>query len=70
MKNRYIAFWSAGAFATKTGQDELRIVTGISEFSEKRGYDPDDIKAINELGIGEKWEDKHYGFYHMVIRIP
>lgn len=70
---RFVVFHSAGAFVTKEeGKDELRIMEGQEAkeyFSDARGYDEEDIEAINELYVGEMWQSPDYGHYHWVVRI-
>lgn len=64
----FSAFWDVGAFYSPTGKDIHQIV-GPAMFCDALCYNPDDIKEINALAVGDEWESPHYGRAHVVRRV-
>ncbi|MBP0639962.1 hypothetical protein [Cupriavidus sp. AcVe19-6a] len=65
VQGRFAATWSE-AF---TNGPETRTVTG-DFFTLGAGYDWEDIVGLAALGVGQTWEDRHYGPAHTVMRLP
>ena len=60
---QFVALWTSGY-----SSDPKTEITGIKWFCEERGYDFEDITAIEALEVGETWISPDYGDSHQVIR--
>jgi len=66
MNKKFLCFWGESFFNV---QDKAKMEEhGMDFFNEGNGYDPEDIRLINNQAIGSAWHSSDY-FDHCVVRI-